>query len=92
MSFKKPLFIADKLSGHQLAGDGGAHDGAGACDDVCQFVLVGMAWGGYHDSRNHEAFSYAPLGKKARPSINSFNPNRSWKIPVVLATTMLHIV
>lgn len=31
MSFEIPLFIANKLSGHQLAGDGGSHDGAEAC-------------------------------------------------------------
>lgn len=45
MSFKKTLFIADKLSGHQLAGDGGAHDGTGACVVMC-VSLCWLAWHG----------------------------------------------
>lgn len=86
MSFKVPLFIADKLSGHQLAGNRGAHDGT----EACVMIHVSLCWLARRGVG--ATLFYSPLGKKAKPSINSFNPKRSWKIPVVLPTTILHIV
>lgn len=46
MSFKVPLFKTDKVSCHNLAGDGGAHNSAEACVtmhvSICWLVLHGM--------------------------------------------------